>query len=560
MIHLPSGAMPRLLRGLPVALLLAGWSVAAAGAEAAAAPVATAQSLPGDAELEAQGARIGSVTIRILPIFDPEKPGERKALFRLADKWHIDTRESSIDAQLLFRSGDSYSRRVLDETERNLRNLRFILEPEIRVVGYHDSLVDLEVVTHDVWTTNPGFSFGRAGGKNSIGFKLEELNLLGFGKHLAISHHDNVDRSSYELKWVDPNVAGSRWRSRIALTDSSDGNGQVLELERPFYSLDSRWSAGISFDHADSIENIYRLGDAVTEYRRDAQVADLRYGWSAGLQNGWTRRWFAGLRHQEAKFSDSPDAPIPVTLPFDRDLNYPYMRLEGIQDDFETALNLDQIARTEDQHFGTRYSLELGWAATAYGSDRDAAMLRAGASRGFRIGDGQSLFVGGGLTSRIEDGSAHDALFSGELRYYWHTSPRSTFFASLTGDTGQDLDADHELYLGGDNGLRGYPLRYQTGSGRALLTIEQRYYSKYSLWKLAQIGGAVFFDMGRTWGESAFLPTDNLGILKDIGFGLRLGNTRSGLANVLHLDIAFPLDGDSSISNMQFLVETKRSF
>ncbi len=560
MIHLPSGAMPRLLRGLPVVLLLAGWSATAATAETAPVAAAVTPSWPGDAELEAQGVRIGNVTIRILKIFDPEKPGERKALFRLADKWHIDTRESTVEAQLLFQPGDPYSRRVLDETERNLRTLRFILEPEIRVVAYHDGLVDLEVVAHDVWTTSPGISFHRAGGKNSFGFRLEELNLLGYGKHLSVGYRDNVDRSSYELKWIDPNVAGSRWRSLIALTDSSDGNGQELELEKPFYSLDSRWSAGISFDHIDSIESVYRLGEAVTEYRRDAQTADLRYGWSAGLRDGWARRWIAGLRQEEAKFSESPDATIPVTLPSDRDLYYPYLRLEGIEDDFETALNLDQIARTEDQHFGTRYSLELGWAATAYGSDRDAALLRAEASRGFHGGDGHSLFLAGGLTSRIEDGAVWDALISGALRYYWRTSPRSTFFASLSGDVGQDLDADHELYLGGDNGLRGYPLRYQTGSSRALLTIEQRYYSKYSLWKLAQIGGAVFFDIGRTWGESAFLPTNNLGILKDIGFGLRLGNTRSGLANVLHLDIAFPLDGDSSISNVQFLVETKRSF
>lgn len=551
--------MVRLLT-IPVVMLLAAWGAAAAGAEAAGTAAATTPSWPSDAELEAQGARIGSVTIRILPIFDPHKPGERKALFQLADKWHIDTRESSINAQLLFRPGDPYSRRVLEETERNLRRLRFILEPEIRVVAYHDGLVDLEVVTNDVWTTNPGVSYRRAGGQNSLGFKLEELNLLGYGKHLAVSYYDNVDRSSYQLRWVDPNVAGSRWTSLVIVTDSSDGNGQQVELERPFYSLDSRWSAGISIAHTDSIENIYRLGHAATEYRRDAQVADIRYGWSAGLQNGWVRRWFAGLRHQEAKFSDSPDAAVPVTLPSDRHLNYPFVRLEAVQDDFETTRNLDQIARTEDQHFGTRYSLELGWAATAYGSDRDAAMIRAAASRGFRMGDRQSLFLAGGLTSRIENGSALDALFSGELRYFWHTTPRSTFFASLTGDTGRELYADRELYLGGDNGLRGYPLRYQTGSGRALLTIEQRYYSKYSLLRIAQIGGAVFFDMGRTWGGSAFLPTDNLGILRDVGFGLRLGSTRSGLANVLHLDVAFPLDGDSSISSMQFLVETKRSF
>ena len=45
-----------------------------------------------------------------------------------------------------------------------------------------------------------------------------------------------------------------------------------------------------------------------------------------------------------------------------------------------------------------------------------------------------------------------------------------------------------------------------------------------------------------------------------MGFGLRLGNSRSALGNVLHIDVAFPLDGDSSIRSVQFLIETKKSF
>jgi hypothetical protein len=45
-----------------------------------------------------------------------------------------------------------------------------------------------------------------------------------------------------------------------------------------------------------------------------------------------------------------------------------------------------------------------------------------------------------------------------------------------------------------------------------------------------------------------------------VGFGLRLGNSRSAQGNVLHLDVAFPLDGDSSINNVQFLIQTKKSF
>jgi hypothetical protein len=48
--------------------------------------------------------------------------------------------------------------------------------------------------------------------------------------------------------------------------------------------------------------------------------------------------------------------------------------------------------------------------------------------------------------------------------------------------------------------------------------------------------------------------------LADVGFGLRLGNSRSGLGNMLHIDLAFPLNGDPSIKDVQLLVETKRSF
>ena len=73
------------------------------------------------------------------------------------------------------------------------------------------------------------------------------------------------------------------------------------------------------------------------------------------------------------------------------------------------------------------------------------------------------------------------------------------------------------------------------------------------------VGAAVFYDMGATWGRDP-LGAPSQGLLKDVGFGLRFGNSRSALGNVLHVDVAFPLDGDSSIRSVQFLVETKKSF
>lgn len=540
-------------------LLIPGTMRIASADDAESMPIPM-PACPDQGELAGAKARIGSVTVRDLPIFEPDTAGETKALYRFADRLHVDTRKSVIESQLLFYEGDPFACRSLDETTRNLRQLRFIREPEIRIVGHHDGLVDLEVTARDVWTTNPGISFGRSGGQNSASIELEELNLVGRGKHVGLEYSNDVDRSSFGLSWRDPSIFGSRWRDEVTLRDSDDGSGHSIVIERPFYSLDTRWSTGLKVAKDDTIQPVYRLGERVAAYGQDTELEEVQFGWSHGLQNGWTRRVTAGLRHDQAAFEFAPGEIAPASLPGDRDLAYPFLRLEGVQDDFETARNRDQISRTEDLQFGLRYVLELGWADPAFGSDRGATLLRAEAGRGFRLGDRRSLFLYASVGGRVENQSVVDGLLTGDMRFYRETGPRSTFYAGLKAEFGHVLDADHEISLGGDSGLRGYPLRYQSGSGRALLTLEQRIYTNRSLWKLADIGGALFFDAGQTWGESAFGPTENLGLLKDVGVGLRFGSTRSALGNVLHVDLAFPLDGPSSLDRVQLLIQTKRSF
>jgi len=542
---------------LAAALLAVALPLAAAADDAAAPQV---PAWPDDATLESLGTRIGTITIRDRPIFDATVEGEKKAIYRLADRLHVDTRDPVIEAQLLFAPGDLYSRHLLDETERNLRQLRYIREPEIRITAWHDGVVDLEVIVHEVWTTNPGLSYGRSGGTDKTGIQLEELNLFGFGKHLAFDYSDDVDRSSYSVHWHDPNVFGSRWRNDLIVRDADDGSGLWLVVERPFYALDTHWSAGLALNQDESVEHVYRLGEETAGYGQRLESGELRYGWSAGLHDGWSRRFTVGFRRDHADFEYAPDETAPAMLPPSRHLDYPWLRFEAIEDDFDTTRNRDQIARTEDFQFGTRYAFEVGWANASFGSDRDAALLRAEASHGFRLGDDHALFLDGALSGRHESGGLRDALFTAGLRYYVPDGPKRTFYASLTAEVGHELDPDHERMLGGDTGLRGYPLRYQVGQGRALLTLEQRFYTKYSLWRLADIGGAVFFDVGKSWGDSAFGPAENQGLLKDVGFGLRLGSTKTGLGNVLHIDVAFPLDGDRSISGTQILVQTKRSF
>ena len=529
------------------------------GALLCGVPAAWADNpMPSDAELEAAGARIGSIRIVSLDIFDLDDPRENKALYRLANRLHVETRESTLRAQLLFQEGDLYSRRLLDETARNMRRLRFLREPEVRAVAYHDGLVDIEVHSHDVWTLNPGVSFGRAGGKNHTGFEVEDYNLLGYGKHLSLGYSKDVDRSTQYLRWTDINVLGSRWTDYVEIADTDDGRTLRLSAERPFFALYSRWSAGFTLASEDSEHDRYSLGTAIDRYDVQRRYADVFGGWSKGLRNSWVRRTIAGVRYDDNQFTSIPGlSTLPV--PQDRRLAYPYVRVEWLEDDFVVASNLDQIQRSEDQQFGRLYSAQLGVATNALGSDRDAALLGFGAHRGWRLSGKSQIFVDGNLSGRFGNGQAENVLMSFDTRLYRRNGRRMTFYASLSGDWTNRLDADRELILGGEDGLRGYPLRYQSGKSRVLLTLEQRLYTNWYLFRLAHVGAAAFIDVGRIYGQDA-TNTPNKGWLADAGIGLRLGNARSALGNVLHIDLAFPLNADPSIDKLQILLQTKRSF
>jgi hemolysin activation/secretion protein len=243
----------------------------------------------------------------------------------------------------------------------------------------------------------------------------------------------------------------------------------------------------------------------------------------------------------------------------DRELIYPWLGFELVQDDFDRFSNHDQIGRTADFYLGTHLNAQLGYADPTYGADRSALIFSAKASHGSGSRDGSALLLNSAVGGRIESGELRNTVVDGAVRYYSKQSERRLFFTKLEASTGRALDLDTQVLLGGDTGLRGYPLRYQGGAARALLTVEQRYFTDWYPFRLFRVGAAAFVDVGRTWGESPG-GTPSRGLLKDIGLGLRFGSSRSGLGNIIHVDLAFPLDGDSSIDDVQILVETKERF
>ncbi|HSK78275.1 MAG TPA: POTRA domain-containing protein [Thermoanaerobaculia bacterium] len=505
------------------------------------------------------GAVIGEIRVVTRNIFDPKKPGEDRWIFRIANRLHRTTRPGVVESQLLFRPGDVYSPDQIEESARLLRENSYLYDAEIRPVLREDGKVDIEVVTRDVWTLEGGAGFSRSGGENTTSFNVTDSNFLGTGKDLTVSRIGTVDRTSDLLRYRDPNVAGTRARLFLSVADNSDGGRERLELERPFYSLDTRWAAGVRVFHDDRIDRIFKAGKATTGFRHEQDFVEAYGGISPGLRNGVTNRFRAGFTFSRETFELEPGLFPKAFVPANRTLSYPWIGFDSVQDRFVVEHDLNQIQRAEDLNLGRQIHARLGFSSPAFGADREHWIAEAGTSAGWRPGSGQLLLASVGGSTRWAESEAENLLVSGNVRWYLRNFGKHLLFASLSGDIARNLDDEDQLLLGGDSGLRGYPLRFQTGDRRVLFTVEQRFFSNLELFHLATLGAAVFFDAGQAW----FIESESSQerqLLKDVGIGLRLGSIRSSRGAVVHLDAAFPLDGDDSIDRVQWLISTRESF
>lgn len=517
--------------------------------------VATADFAP----YEAAGLRIGRIHVSALDVFDTRDPLEDRWLFRLANRLHLQTRPEVVRRALLFSEGEPVSVRLIQETERLLRSQRFLYDVQIRPGEVRDGEVDIEVVTRDTWSLDVGASAGRSGGANTGGFRLNDYNVLGTGTTLGVGRSRSVDRTSTEFEFSNERAFGG-WTS-IALrhASNSDGRLQQLIVAQPFYSLASRWAAGLDVVRDDRVDSAYDGGEVVGRYRHRLDQAELYGGWSDGLQEGWVRRLSLGLALRDDAYRLEPDEPAPARLPGDQRLLSPFLRYQLLEDRFEAELNRNLIGRPEFFALGLASIVQLGWSTTALGSSRDALLYDLSVARGYDLHSGATLMTAARLNGQYAGGLFERQKLEAQAQYYRPQDHHRLLYFGASLATATRPDPADALMLGGDNGLRGYPLRYQSGTRRVLLTLEQRYFTDIYLWRLFRIGGVAFADLGRAWGRG-YANGDHDRWLGDAGVGLRIVSARSAFGNVLHVDLAFPLNAGSDIRKVQLFVKSKTSF
>ena len=489
-------------------------------------------------------------------IFNTECQDENNWLFRAANRIHVRTRKDVIRRLLLFRSGDSYRPDLLAESERLLRAQPYLYDAEVRPIRYEGNRVDIEVRTRDVWTLQVGVGFSRSGGENETSIGIEDSNFLGTGKSILVRHESDVDRRREIYRYKDRNLLGKRFQLEASLEDNSDGGRERLSIRRPFYALDARWSASLDYVDDRREQPIYERGGEVDRFFYNTQVYAASFGLSNGIRDRVTRRWSTGVQYETRRFDPIPG--VTVDLPQDQTFAFPWIGYQYLREGFVELRDLDRLHRTEDLNLGHDFRATLGRSTTAFGADEDRTLFSAGYDYGTQLGQSQIMLLATGGSGRVVEGRGENIRAHAQLRYYARDFGRHLFYMMVRGDYADGLDGQDQLQLGGDSGLRGYPLRYLQGDRRFLVTLEQRFYTDWHVARLAHIGAAVFVDLGSAW--FAGDEENGFDLRKDVGFGLRISSSRSSSASMIHVDVAFPLDGDDSIDSVQFLVTTKETF
>jgi outer membrane protein assembly factor BamA len=297
---------------------------------------------------------VGDITIITDDVFKPSAKKEQSLFHSTTNKLHITTGKDVIEGQLLFKKGDLFQLDKLEESERLLRKNRYIKDARITPTQLCNNAVTIQVQTQDHWTLTPGFSLGSSGGESRSGLSLQEHNLFGLGKSLSLKYNRNSERNSTLLAYKDPQLFGSRKQLFASIQDNSDGKGYALDLNLPFYAIDSQSSWGIKTSSLKQKNSFYHQGNVIKKIGTKNINHAAFYGWTNNKSNmrfkvGWTY-------NKHSYFPTQTDNHSTASVIE----SYPWFEFEQYKQRYIKKTNFKSMDKTEDIAIGHNLTANIG--------------------------------------------------------------------------------------------------------------------------------------------------------------------------------------------------------
>ena len=501
--------------------------------------VALAPQLAAASDTTLDGLPIVTITFDRFDIFDTSDPKTDAWFYRWANALHVVSREDFLRSMLLFKEGDPYSENAAAESARILRSLG-VINPVTITARKVEGGVEVVVETHDRWSLQLGGQAGISGSRSSFGFDIEENNFLGWGKALGIAYASDDERDAWSYWYVDPNIFSTRWRLSLAHANLSDGSRDEVTIDRPFYSLATRWSWGAAAGREQLVEHLYSESQSVVSGSRDTEVIRLWGGARLPGNSLITRRLVAGWEYRRDLYTDWQweDDKAPYPAPEDLLIEGPTLSYQQISDRFIVVEGFRAWTVQEDVALGPNFTASTVFSTPATGGDQRRLLFDTAAHAAQQRG--KWLVLGDAWLSGRHEESGFRNLVGG-FQLGAAQLGHKGLQLRLLAETSHELDLDRQLTLGADLGLRGWDPDYFDGTGRALLNVQWRTLLMENVLGLFSFGVVVFGDAGWTWDPRVGPDTD--GIRLDAGVGLLFDLSHLSRTNLLRVDLAFPDDG-----------------
>lgn len=172
---------------------------------------------------------------------------------------HVKTKAPTIKNFLLVKENTPLDTFLLNESARLIRSQNFIREVEVTALPIATSKdsIDVQIEVLDSWSLIPSGSLSSSKTK----LKLRNRNFIGLGHEFNNSVIKSLDDNSYgyDMNYTIPNIKNTFIETTIAYEHDLNGEySKVLNIERPFYSVLTRWAGGIHIDEQfkrDSLQN-----------------------------------------------------------------------------------------------------------------------------------------------------------------------------------------------------------------------------------------------------------------------------------------------------------------
>lgn len=505
---------------------------------------------------------IGEISQIRYSVFSDDKTLSLNWLYQWLNNIHTTTKEEIILQALSFDKNDSFDPVKIIESERLLRNQKYIYDARITPISLCNDKVNIEISTRDTWSITPAFNVSHNGDETKTKLSLTESNFLGSGKLISIARSSDNQRNEFTVFYRDPNVGGTHLINEIEFSENSDGQRHYVSVNRPFFALHSRLSYGASYNNEQRDDPIYLQEDKLTDISHQINDYQLFFGHSLGYKDSKTTRWRYGIHYKKDTFSVN-DPTLPLVPLNSRTNFYPWVEFSLLENRFTTMTNFHSIKRTEDINLGRNFIASLGYSPRSLSKDVTKIIVDIRSKNAFKF-DKDLITIAGSVSGEWLQNQKESKNITANVngQYYHFTTNDWVFYAGASYNLLKNPYIENQLFLGGDTGLRGYPVRYQMGNRNAIFTIEQRYYSDLYWWKLIRVGAAAYIDFGKSWGNQSPLTTTEIEKsrwLSNVGIGLRLTPSRADANHVIHIDLAVPL-GDHDIDSTRFMVSVKQSF